>query len=57
MKKVYLVQEIPTDRQTGQPKYELTRCYQNMAKLRSMFPKIKTNAFFTRSINYRNKKY
>ena len=55
MKKVYLVQEIPTDRQTGQPKYNLTGA-SKYGEIKIMFPKIKTNEFFTRSINYRNKK-
>ena len=44
LSKVYLVQEIPTDRQTGQPKFDLTPAIK-YGEIKTMFPKFKQMQF------------
>ena len=44
LSKVYLVQEIPTDRQTGQPKFDLTPAIK-YGEIKTMFPKLKQMQF------------
>ena len=56
MKKVYLVQEIPTDRQTGQPKYNVTRCTK-YGEIKTMFPKLKQMHFSPGPLIIEIKKY
>jgi len=42
--KVYLVQEIPTDRETGQPKIDITPALK-YGKIKIMFPRLKQMQF------------
>jgi hypothetical protein len=44
LSKVYLVQEIPTDRETGKPKFDLTPAIK-YGEIKTMFPKLKQMQF------------
>ena len=44
LSKVYLVQEIPNDRQTGKPKFDLTPAIK-YGEIKTMFPKLKQMQF------------
>jgi|TARA_Y100000015_G_scaffold31421_1_gene30995 hypothetical protein len=44
LSKVYLVQEIPTDRETGKPKFDITAAMK-YGEIKTMFPRLKQMQF------------
>ena len=44
LSKVYLVQEIPTDRETGKPKFDVTAAMK-YGEIKTMFPRLKQMQF------------
>jgi hypothetical protein len=55
MSKVYLVQDIPVDRETGQPKYNVMGA-QKYGDILVMLPAKAQMIFFSWSINISNKR-
>ena len=52
MAKVYLVQEIPNDKITGEPKFDLTPAIK-YGEIKTMFPRLKQNHISISLMHYK----